>query len=68
MTNDEKLERKIDRLEENAKQSEALNGALGKALMDVIHKPFVNRRKIRKMYKNDGYDISRTVELYFQNK
>jgi len=64
----ETLERKISRLEENAEQSKKLIYKLGKCLSLVIQSPFVNRGKIRKMYKNNGYDISKTVELYFKEK
>ncbi len=60
------LERKIEMLEENEKQSDVLRKVMGKCIMDLIFKPFVNRRKIRKMYKKNGFDISRTVQLYFK--
>jgi len=64
----ETLERKISRLEENAEQSKKLIGKLGKCLMLLVQTLFVNRRKIRKMYNNNGHDISKTVELYFKEK
>jgi len=62
------LQREIERMEYNADQSKLLASKLGHSLMLVINSPFVNRRKIRKLYKKNGFDIASTVELYFDQK
>ena len=65
MTEKEKLERENERLKENIEQLESHNKQLGKCLMHMVRKPFINRLKIRKMYKANGFDMAQTVELYF---
>ncbi len=56
---------KIADLQEDVKRLETLNSMAGSQLMNIINTRFVSRRKIRKMYKTNDFDIIRTVQLYF---
>lgn len=56
---------KIKKLEDEVLRLNGLCGALGKGLIKIVNARFVNRRKISKMYKTNGTDISNTVRLYF---